>query len=88
MPTQLTNTAKGDDAPKFSPNGELLAFVRDDKSVVVMDLAVEDREGGRHRLHQPLAAQPGVVVGQQVGRLSGPRSPIVQKRVPRAGGRG
>ena len=37
--TQLTNTAKGDDAPKFSPNGEMLAFVRDDKSVVVMDLA-------------------------------------------------
>jgi Tol biopolymer transport system component/C-terminal processing protease CtpA/Prc len=37
--TQLTNTAKGDDAPKFSPNGEMLAFVRDDKSLVVMDLA-------------------------------------------------
>ena len=37
--TQLTNNAKGDDAPKFSPNGEMLAFVRDDKSVVVMDLA-------------------------------------------------
>jgi len=37
--TQLTNTAKGDDAPKFSPDGQMLAFVRDDKSVVVMDLA-------------------------------------------------
>ena len=37
--TQLTNNAKGDDAPKFSPDGQTLAFVRDDKSVVVMDLA-------------------------------------------------
>ena len=37
--TQLTNNAKGDDAPKFSPDGQMLAFVRDDKSVVVMDLA-------------------------------------------------
>ena len=39
--TQLTNNAKGDDAPKISPNGEMLAFVRDDKSLVVMDLATK-----------------------------------------------
>jgi Tol biopolymer transport system component/C-terminal processing protease CtpA/Prc len=39
--TQLTNGAKGDDAPKFSPDGQMLAFVRDDKSVVVMDLATK-----------------------------------------------
>jgi C-terminal processing protease CtpA/Prc len=37
--TQLTNDVKGDDAPKFSPDGHKLAFVRDDKQVVVMDLA-------------------------------------------------
>jgi tricorn protease len=37
--TQLTNNAKGDDAPKFSPDGTMLAFVRDDKAIVVMDLA-------------------------------------------------
>jgi len=37
--TQLTKDAKGDDAPKFSPDGQMLAFVRDDKSVVVMDMA-------------------------------------------------
>ena len=37
--TQLTNNTKGDDAPKFSPDGTMLAFVRDDKSVVVMDMA-------------------------------------------------
>jgi tricorn protease len=36
---QLTSNAKGDDAPKFSPDGTMLAFVRDDKSVIVMDLA-------------------------------------------------
>ena len=39
--TQLTSNVKGDDAPKFSPNGEMLAFVRDDKSLVVMDLATK-----------------------------------------------
>ena len=39
--TQLTSHVKGDDAPKFSPDGQMLAFVRDDKSVVVMDLATK-----------------------------------------------
>jgi Tol biopolymer transport system component len=85
--TQLTNTAKGDDAPKFSPNGEMLAFVRDDKSVVVMDMASKAEKGGRHGLHQRLAAQSRVVGGQQVGRVSRPEYAIVQKRVSRAGGR-
>jgi len=37
--TQLTRDAKGDDAPKFSPDGQMLAFVRDDKELRVMDLA-------------------------------------------------
>jgi Tol biopolymer transport system component/C-terminal processing protease CtpA/Prc len=37
--TQLTNASTGDDAPKFSPDGKMLAFVRDDKSLVVMDVA-------------------------------------------------
>lgn len=37
--TQLTKDAKSDDAPKFSPDGQMLAFVRDDKSLVVMDVA-------------------------------------------------
>jgi tricorn protease len=37
--TQLTKDAKGDDAPKFSPDGQLLAFVRDDKELHVLDLA-------------------------------------------------
>ncbi len=36
--TQLTNDAKGDEAPKFSPDGKTLAFVRDDKSLIVMDM--------------------------------------------------
>ena len=36
--TQLTKDAKGDDAPKFSPDGQLLAFVRDDKELHVLDL--------------------------------------------------
>jgi Tol biopolymer transport system component/C-terminal processing protease CtpA/Prc len=40
--TQLTSAPKGDDAPKFSPDGRLLAFVRDDKSVIVMDLAARE----------------------------------------------
>jgi Tol biopolymer transport system component/C-terminal processing protease CtpA/Prc len=39
--TQLTKDAKGDDAPKFSPDGQMLAFVRDDKAVLVMDLATK-----------------------------------------------
>ncbi len=37
--TQLTRDAKGDDAPKFSPDGQTLLFVRDDKSLIVMDMA-------------------------------------------------
>ena len=36
--TQLTKDAKGDDAPKFSPDGQLIAFVRDDKELHVLDL--------------------------------------------------
>jgi Tol biopolymer transport system component len=39
--TQLTRAATGDDAPRFSPNGQMLAFVRDDKSLVVMDVATQ-----------------------------------------------
>lgn len=37
--TQLTRAEKGDDAPKFSPDGKSLAFVRDDKQLMVMDVA-------------------------------------------------
>jgi tricorn protease len=36
--TQLTRDAKNDDAPKFSPDGQSLAFVRDDKELRVFDL--------------------------------------------------
>jgi Tol biopolymer transport system component/C-terminal processing protease CtpA/Prc len=36
--TQLTSAAKGDEAPRFSPDGNQLAFVRDEKSLVVLDL--------------------------------------------------
>jgi tricorn protease len=39
--TQLTSDAKGDDAPRFSPDGKMLVFVRDDKEVRVMDLATK-----------------------------------------------
>lgn len=37
--TQLTQAVTGDDAPRFSPDGKQLAFVRDDKALHVMDLA-------------------------------------------------
>ncbi len=39
--TQLTKDTKGDDAPRFSPDGTMLLFVRDDKSLVVMDVATK-----------------------------------------------
>ena len=39
--TQLTKDAKADDAPRFSPDGQSLAFIRDDKSLMVMDLATK-----------------------------------------------
>ena len=39
--TKLTAADKGDDAPKFSPDGKSLAFVRDDKQLIVMDLATK-----------------------------------------------
>src|SRR6185295_1312616 len=39
--TQLTRDAKGDDAPRFSPDGKMMVFVRDDKEVRVMDLATK-----------------------------------------------
>jgi Tol biopolymer transport system component/C-terminal processing protease CtpA/Prc len=37
--TQLTNAAKSSEAPRFSPDGSMLAFVRDDKQLVVLDVA-------------------------------------------------
>ncbi|HEX7779539.1 MAG TPA: S41 family peptidase, partial [Vicinamibacterales bacterium] len=37
--TQLTRDARNDDAPRFSPDGNMLAFVRDDKELHVLDLA-------------------------------------------------
>ncbi len=37
--TQLTRDAKSDDAPRFSPDGTMLAFVRDDKELRVLDIA-------------------------------------------------
>ena len=37
--TQLTRNTRNDEAPKFSPDGQMLAFVRDDKELVVLDLA-------------------------------------------------
>jgi len=37
--TQVTSDAKGDDAPRFSPDGQMLTFVRDDKTLVIMDVA-------------------------------------------------
>ena len=37
--TQLTNNEKGDGAPRFSPDGKMLAYVRDDKELLVMDMA-------------------------------------------------
>jgi Tol biopolymer transport system component/C-terminal processing protease CtpA/Prc len=36
--TQLTKDARNDEAPRFSPDGKMLAFVRDDKELVVLDL--------------------------------------------------
>ncbi len=39
--TQLTKDAKGDDAPRFSPDGTKLMFVRDDKTLIVMDVATK-----------------------------------------------
>jgi tricorn protease len=39
--TQLTSADKGDDAPKFSPDGKMLAFVRDDKQLMVLDVAAK-----------------------------------------------
>lgn len=39
--TQLTRDVKGDDAPRFSPDGSMLAFVRDDKSLMVLDVATK-----------------------------------------------
>jgi tricorn protease len=39
--TQLTADAKADEAPRFSPNGQMLAYVRDDKALMVMDVATK-----------------------------------------------
>jgi Tol biopolymer transport system component/C-terminal processing protease CtpA/Prc len=37
--SQLTNAAKSSEAPRFSPDGSMIAFVRDDKQLVVLDVA-------------------------------------------------
>ena len=39
--TQLTKDVTGDEAPRFSPDGQMLMFVRDDKALIVMDLATK-----------------------------------------------
>ena len=39
--SQLTKDAKGDEAPRFSPDGSMIAFVRDDRSLVVYDVATK-----------------------------------------------
>ncbi len=45
--------------------------------------------GARHRngIHQRIAQKPGVVIGQQVGRVSRAQHAVVPQRVSRAGGR-
>jgi len=40
--TQLTSAATRDEAPRFSPDGTMLAFVRDAKSLMVMDVATKE----------------------------------------------
>ncbi len=42
--TQLTNNEKGDAGPRFSPDGKMLAYIRDNKQLIVMDLAAKQEK--------------------------------------------
>jgi Tol biopolymer transport system component len=83
--TQLTNNAKGDDAPKISPDGTMLAFVRDDKAVVVMDLASKAGAHDRERLYQRVARNLAWSSTTKWVAYLGLSTRSFRKRVPRAG---
>jgi tricorn protease len=61
--TRLTNAATNDAAPRFSPDGKLLAFQRDAKELRVLDLGSnQERVVGTGRLDRPpLAAERSAV---------------------------
>ncbi|TVT41161.1 PDZ domain-containing protein [Hymenobacter setariae] len=61
--TRLTNAATNDAAPRFSPDGKLLAFQRDAKELRVLDLGSnQERIVGTGRLDRPpLAAERSAV---------------------------
>jgi tricorn protease len=61
--TRLTNAATNDAAPRFSPDGKLLAFQRDAKELRVLDLGSnQERMVGTGRLDRPpLAAERSAV---------------------------
>ena len=59
--SQITSAAGTDDTPRFSPDGKLLAFERNHKDIVVLDLATkQERTIARGRLDRApfLADQP------------------------------
>ncbi len=68
--TQLTNGAVGDAAPRVSPDGKSVAFVRDGKDLRVLDLAVEDRAFARDGIPEPGRPRRGLVTRQPMGRVS------------------
>jgi Tol biopolymer transport system component/C-terminal processing protease CtpA/Prc len=61
--TRLTNASTNDAAPRFSPDGKLLAFQRDAKELRVLDLgSTQERVVGTGRLDRPpLAAERSAV---------------------------
>ena len=79
--TQLTKDAKGDEAPRFSPDGKMLAFVRDDKSLLVMDMASRQERTVATGFISASPRESGVVVGQQVDGLPRPEHELVPESV-------
>ncbi len=82
--TQLTTGATGDAAPRMSPDGKSVAFVRDGKDLRVLDLAVKNRTIPRDGLSRPGSSRRGLVARQPVGRLSRAQRPVVPERLRRS----
>ena len=82
--TQLTSGAVGDAAPRVSPDGKSVAFVRDGKELRVLDLAAKTGAVARDGLPEPGRSRRRVVARRQVGGVSRPQRAVVPQRLRRS----
>ena len=85
--SQLTSAATGDAAPRVSPDGKSVAFVRDGKELRVLDLAAKtDRSVATGFLSRE-RSRGGVVARQPLDRLPRVERQVLPQRLCGPGGR-